>query len=130
MGFAHINRLTLIAPFVAGMLTFAPTMARAELLTLKCAYSGSESSPVIYSIDLAARTVIRRWAGETKMTNVAISDSTISFVWDVPRVDRWSSQIDRTTGQMVTEIYFYPGSGRSGDQRPVGQCTKIPNKAF
>ena len=91
MGLAHSNRLTLIAPLFAAMLTFAPTMARAEILTLRCTYPGAEASPAIYSIDLSAGTVVGRWNGGTKMTNVAISDSTISFVSDFPRVDRSTS---------------------------------------
>jgi len=125
MGFAHIKRLTLIAPLFAAMLILAPTIARAEILTLKC------FGRIVYIIDLSAKTATGKDQGDTfSLTNVAVSDSTISFVYDRPPSFRIATTIDRTIGSIVSENYWYPQSGINGSPRDLGQCTKIPNNVF
>jgi hypothetical protein len=136
MQFCPVRRVIPVALVFAAMLTFAPMTARAEVITLQCLYPGAaNTSGAIFIIDLSARTaVLKGIAGNSditnNLTNVAISDGTISFVRDIPGVSRVTTRIDRTSGSFITEVYNYAGSGMSGTSRGAGQCTKIPNKAF
>ena len=121
----NLKRLTLIAPLFAAMSSFAPATARAEILTLQC------FARIIYISRPPAKTVTGKDLGKTfSLTNVAISDGAISFVYDSPPAFRITTKIDRAIGSIVSENYWYPQSGINGSPRDVGQCTKIPNKAF
>ena len=136
MHFDHFRRAALLALLFATTLSFIPTMARAEVITLQCLFTGAPAaSGQIVVIDLSARTAIAKGIAENSgimfnLTNVAISESAFSFVRDIPGVSRVTSKIDRTNGSIVTEVYNYPGGGMSGTSRGTGQCTKIPNRAF
>ena len=121
----NIKRLILITPLFAAMSSFAATTARAEILTLEC------FGRIIYTVDLSAKTATVKDLGETSsLTKVVISDSTISFVNDRPPAFRITTTIDRAIGSIVSDNYWYPHSGINGSPRDVGQCEKIPNKAF
>jgi hypothetical protein len=132
----HVRRAALIALLFAATLTFTPTMARAEVITLQCLYTGAPAATgQIVVFDLSARTAVMKGIAENSgvtfnLTNVAISENAFSFVRDMPGVSRTTSKIDRINGSIVTEVYNYPGGGMSGTSRGTGQCTKIPNKAF
>jgi hypothetical protein len=131
--FDHVTRAARIKLLFAATLTFAPTMARAEVITLECLFNGAaRSTGQIVVFDLSARTAVSKGIAENsgitfKLSNVAISDSAFSFVRDMPGAVRVTSKIDRTDGSIVSEIYNYTGGGTS---RGTGQCTKIQNKAF
>ena len=124
MQFYYVRRVILVALLSTAMLTLAPIMARAEILTLQC--SGGNG---YFTIDLSAQTVTWHGASEIQeYSNVKISDSTISFVVDHPPAYRHTTRIDRTTGMSSTQIYYYPEGGASGPSGWTSQCTKIPNK--
>jgi len=127
MQYYQAKRVTLIALLVTAILTFAPVVAKAEVVTLNCFGDGS-----IEIIDLSAGTAIHIYNNiRNNMTDVKISDSTISYVWDIPDAWRFSFQIDRTTGRNVqTLIYTYPGNNAPTNSGRSGQCTKIPNKVI
>jgi hypothetical protein len=121
----QVRRSILIALLFTAMLIFSPVTARAEVLTLDCYNDGS-----VYVIDLSARSAMgRRFAGgpPNDLTNVEITDSTISFVDDWPSVHKITVKIDRITGMANNQYYYY---GASGPAYASLQCKKIPNKAF
>jgi hypothetical protein len=125
MQFDRIKRAFLVALLFTASWAFTPTKARAETVTLSC-FSGAG----IFVIDLSAGTVKLNSTGQTA-TNVAISENTISFVFDLPPVERTSWRIDRVSGRAELENYYYPGSPIL-TQKPFDstQCEKISNKAF
>jgi len=107
------------------MLTFAPTTARAEVITLQCWGAGNS-----YSIDLSAKTVKMNGNHMSlKVSNVRISDSEISFVIlfnpDNPTL-RSKTKIDRTTGQAEEDNDMLVGV----QPHRTGQCIKIRNNSF
>jgi hypothetical protein len=125
MQFYRLRRAILTALLFSAVSTFAPTATRAETLTLSC------FGNVVYVLDLSARTAAFIVdSSRVNLTNVAISDSAISFVSDIPGVSRRKFTIDRTTGSIAAENYWYPQSGIKGTPRDSGQCNKIANKAF
>jgi len=107
------------------MVVVSSQIAQAETLTLSCF-----PKKMTYVIDFSANTVVLKDSGVTfNCTDVAISDSTISFVIDSPGIFHAKTVIDRTTGTISAD-YYYPQGGGTGPSREVGQCTKIPDKAF
>jgi hypothetical protein len=128
MRFDHVRRVALIASLFTATLTLAPIAARAEIITLQCSST--------FVIDLAAGTAKKRAntypSGYTDivLTQVAITDSTISFVNDLVHVTRDTFHIDRITGDYQIEFYYYPEGRVRGAPRATGHCDRIPNKVF
>jgi hypothetical protein len=122
MQFEWMRRAALIALLFIPLLILTPMMARAESITLNC-FGGD-----FFVIDLTARTA--RELNGRNLIDVSISDSTISFVDEIPGAMRRKIQIDRTSGSATSEYYYYPGGGASGPAHVTGQCTKAPNKVF
>jgi hypothetical protein len=120
----RIKRACLIG-LVAALSTIAAPKARAETITLSC-FSGAST----FVIDLSAKTGKLNATGQA-MSNLTVSENSISFVLDIPRVERTSWQIDRVTGQADIRNYYYPGSPIQS-QTPFNstRCEKIPNRAF
>lgn len=102
------------------ILAVSSNMAWAEVITLKC---GGD----FYVIDFSAGTVTDD--SNTPLTQVAISDSVISFVMDNGAY-RKTSQISRVSGMRTVESVCLPGGCSSIGQPPPVQCTKVPNKQF
>lgn len=131
MNFTRTKRLALICAMSFILASAASPLARAEVLTLRC---GGENG-TIYNIDLSANTasltfITQQGAQTQNLSNVRISDSTISFVFDAPPAYRESFQIDRTSGTLTTQFYYYPQGHVTGGRGGSSQCVKIPNKAF
>jgi hypothetical protein len=125
MQFDRIKQAFPVVLLFAALWAFTATKARAETVTLSC-----NSGAGIFVIDLSAGTVKLNSTGQTAI-NVAISENTISFVLDIPRVERTSWRIDRVSGRADIENYYYPGSPIL-TQKPYDstQCEKVANKAF
>jgi hypothetical protein len=124
----YVRRISLMTMFLAAMLAFSATNVRAETVTLNC--TGGVDG--IFVVDLSAKTAaLKSRAGDPyKLINVQISDSAFSFILDLPPAQRMTYNVDRTTGSIRVENYFYPQGGVRGAPNGVGQCAKIPNKAF
>ena len=123
MQFDPIKRACLIALAVALSAIVAPK-ARAETVTLSC-FDGASS----FVIDLSAKTGKLNSTGQA-MSNVTVSENSISFVFDIPGVERTSWQIDRVTGHAEIRNYYYPGSPAAQTPFRSTRCEKVPNKIF
>lgn len=105
------------------VLSSIPGPALAEAVTLRCRIGGPS-----YVIDTGSGTVQQVFQGQrTNATEVRITESSVSFVIDTPRLNHASIQIDRDTEQYRSTIYWYPDSGFSWSgttQTDSGQCRK------
>ena len=124
---AYMKRIVPITLLFVSTFVFAPTKARAEILTLDC----TNNSGWVYVIDLSARTATIRVQGTSQdVSNVVITDSIISFVVDRRPAYRTTVRIDRVTGKADFQNYYYPEGHVSGTPYFTNQCRKLPNQAF
>jgi hypothetical protein len=126
----QMRRVRYISPtamLICAMVTFAPMALRAEVITLDCFHDKS-----VFVIDTVGNTVEKKFPGyaTANLTDVAITDNTISFTSDFPGAFRQLFQIDRTTGTYNFQTRFYPGNTLPAPREGSGNCTRIPNKAF